>query len=112
MVIPGNVYGRMGGYIGPLPRRFEDYRKNGVIHCLYASNPFVSYTHINDLASAVGLALAEGQAGERYIAVTDNTDILTMSRMVSRVCGLKGLLVFVDKDTLEKRCGWAGSLDF
>ncbi|KAL2851496.1 hypothetical protein BJY01DRAFT_245009 [Aspergillus pseudoustus] len=112
MVIPGNVYGHQGGYIGPLPRRFEDYRKNGVIHCVHPRNPVGSYTHIDDLASAIALAIAKGQAEERYVAVTDNVDILTVSRMVSRVCGLKGRLAFVDKETMERRFGWAGALDF
>ncbi|KAB8205714.1 hypothetical protein BDV34DRAFT_225114 [Aspergillus parasiticus] len=112
MVIPGNVYGRAGGYIGPLPRRFEDYRKNGVIHCLYPTDAVGSFTHIDDLANAIALTLEQGKAGEKYIAVTDNVDILTMSRKVSQVCGLQGRLAFVDKETLEKRCGWVGPLDF
>ncbi|KAJ6118899.1 hypothetical protein N7471_013519 [Penicillium samsonianum] len=111
-LLPGQVYGRGGGYIGPLPRRFEDFRKNGAIHYLDNSAGRLLSTHIDDLASAVALGLVKAGAGERYIVITDDCDNLTLCKMVSRVCGLDGQLSYVDKETLEKKCGWAGQWDF
>ncbi|OAA74894.1 NAD(P)-binding domain protein [Akanthomyces lecanii RCEF 1005] len=111
-LIPGQVYGRGGGHIGPLPRRFDDFRRTGAIHCLYPSSSGGSFTHIDDLASAIIVCLKKSEAGKRYIVVTDNCDTLTVSRHVSHVCGLKGRLAFVDKQTLERLCGYTGPLDF
>ncbi len=111
-ILPGQVYGRGGGYIGPLARRFEDFRKNGAIHYLDKSEGRLLATHIDDLASAVALGLVKAEAGERYIVVTDDCDNLAMCEMVSRVCGLDGRLSYVDATAMEEKCGWAGQWDF
>ncbi|KAL2833578.1 hypothetical protein BJY01DRAFT_225055 [Aspergillus pseudoustus] len=71
-----------------------------------------TFTHIDDLGSAIALGLQKAEAGERYVVTTDYCDRLSLCRMVSRVCGLQGRLTFVDESTLEKRCGWTGPLDF
>ncbi|KAL3440002.1 hypothetical protein BJX65DRAFT_315217 [Aspergillus insuetus] len=114
MLIPGQVYGRQGGHIGPLPRLFEDFRRNGAIHCLWPSSMsgIGTFTHIDDLGSAIVLGLQKAEAGKRYVVATDNCDRLSICRMVSRVCGLQGRLTFVDEPTMEKQCGWTGPLHF
>ena len=109
---PGQVYGRRGGYINPLSRRFEDFRKNGAIHCVYPGEATVSYTHVDDLANAIATGLEIARAGESYFVITDTCDIITISRMVSRVCGLNGRLSYVDEKTMGDKCGWVGVGDF
>ncbi|MFR1708773.1 MAG: hypothetical protein ACLSV2_07725 [Clostridium sp.] len=112
LLSPGQVYGRDGGYIGPLPRTFEDCRKNGVIHYLHGSNGSSQYTHVTDYARAIQMGFEKAKGGEHYIVTSDYCDNLSMCRLVSKLCGLKGRLTLVDRVELEEKCGWARAGDF
>ena len=91
VVAPGQVYGRDGGYIGPVARRFDCARKNGAIYALPPGQcGAISYVDVDDLADLVLLALDQGKAGEIYFGTTDTVGTFELAQAVSRVCGFKG----------------------
>ncbi len=112
VVIPSQVYGRRGGYIGPIARRFECWRKHGCIHAIYPSQSMLSFVHVDDLADLMVRAMEKAEPGSQYIAVTDTESLLNISRLVSRLVGLDGRLSIVSREELEKLDSWTAIFDF
>ncbi|MFT3817161.1 MAG: NAD-dependent epimerase/dehydratase family protein [Rubrivivax sp.] len=91
VVAPGQVYGRDGGYIGPVARRFDCARKHGAMYALQpAQCGTISYVHVDDLADLIVLALDGAEAGDLFFGVTDTVGAFDLARAVSRVCGFDG----------------------
>lgn len=112
VVAPAGVYGRDGGYIGLLPRRFECFHKHGVIHVQYPCEAVTSYVHVDDLADLFVLALNKGKPGGVYLGASDTVPLLEVARAVSRACGLKGRVEVISKENMEKEDGWVAAGDF
>lgn len=110
VINPAGIYGRLGGYIGHITRRFESFRKHGVVYASYTQG-YISGVHVDDLADLYVLALHKAKAGSRYFAATDSAANLEICRMVSRVCGLKGRLVFVPEEKIIEM-DWTSFVDF
>lgn len=91
VVAPGQVYGRDGGYIGPVARRFDCARKHGAMYALQPEQcGTISYVHVDDLADLILLSLDGAEGGELFFGVTDTVGAFDLARAVSRVCGLSG----------------------
>ena len=111
IVVPAQVYGRGGGYIGPIARRFECVRKHGVLHTLQPCKGYMSFVHVDDLADLMVLALEKGQGGEMYIAASDTVFAGDLVVAVSRAAGLKGRVAAVSREELQQLDGWAAIAD-
>ena len=91
IVAPGQVYGRDGGYIGPVARRFDCARKHGAVYALPPGQcGAITYVHVDDLADLIVLALNGAGAGEVFFAATDTVGTFELARAVSRVSGFGG----------------------
>jgi nucleoside-diphosphate-sugar epimerase len=108
---PGQLYGRSGGYIGPIARMFNDVRKHGVVHAVNYDNA-VTFVHVDDLADLYALVLQTPSASGLYFAATDTVPALEVARAVSVAAGLDGEVEMVDHLTMRALNGRANELDF
>jgi nucleoside-diphosphate-sugar epimerase len=108
---PGQLYGRGGGYIGPIARMFNDIRKHGVVHAVNHDNA-MTFVHVDDLADLYALILGTPSASGLYFAATDTVHALDVARAVSVAAGLGGELQMVDHLTMRTLNGRANELDF
>jgi nucleoside-diphosphate-sugar epimerase len=108
---PGQLYGRSGGYIGPIARLFNGLRKHGVVHAVNYDNA-VTFVHVDDLADLYALVLQNPSASGLYFAATDTVPALEVARAVSVAAGLEGELEMVDHLTMRAHNGRANELDF
>jgi nucleoside-diphosphate-sugar epimerase len=111
VVAPGQLYGRGGGYIGPIARMFNGLRKHGVVYAVNYDNAF-TYVHVDDLADLYSLVLQSPSARGLYFAATDTVMTLEVARAVSAAAGLGGQLQIVDHLTMRALSGRANELDF
>ncbi|MGW3283458.1 NAD-dependent epimerase/dehydratase family protein [Streptomyces sp. NPDC001002] len=111
LVSPGQVYGRGGGYIGPIGRMFARVRKHGVVHAVENDNAS-TFVHVDDLADLYALVLRTPDVRGLYIAATDTVSAMDVARAVSAAAGLGGELELVDYATMRRLNGRAGELDF
>lgn len=112
LVAPAQVYGREGGYIGPVARRFACARKHGAVYMLPPpACGAVTYVHVDDYADLLVLALASGEAGELFFAASDTVPSFDVARAVSRVCGLRGRVEVLGEARLAELEGPIGVND-
>ncbi|MGW6280312.1 NAD-dependent epimerase/dehydratase family protein, partial [Kribbella sp. NPDC055071] len=111
LIAPGQVYGRGGGYIGPVARMFERVRKHGVVHAVMNDNAS-TFVHVDDLADLYAIALRTPNLHGLYIAATETVSAIDVAKAVSAAAGLGGELELVDFPTMRKINGRAGELDF
>ena len=108
----GQVYGRAGGYIGPVARLFNGVRKHGVVHAVAPGTNAFTFVHVDDLADLYALALRQTDTRGTFIAATDTVAAIDVARAVSRAAGLGGEVEFVDYTTMRELNGRVGELDF
>jgi nucleoside-diphosphate-sugar epimerase len=108
---PGQLYGRGGGYIGPIARMFNDVRKHGVVHAVGYDNA-ITFVHVDDLADLYALLLGTPSASGLYFAATDTVPAVEVARAVSVAAGSGGELEMVDHLTMRALNGRANELDF
>jgi nucleoside-diphosphate-sugar epimerase len=111
ILAPGQLYGRGGGYIGPVARVFNDVRKHRVVHAVNYDNA-VTFVHVDDLADLYALVLQKPSVRGLYIAATDTVPAVEVARAVSVAAGLGGELEMVDYLTMRALNGRANELDF
>jgi nucleoside-diphosphate-sugar epimerase len=107
----GQLYGRGGGYIGPVARSFNDFRKHGVVHACNMDNAF-TFVHVDDLADLYAIALRDSSTRGNYIAATDTVHMMDVARAVSKAVGLDGKIEIVDHLTMRQLNGRANEGDF
>jgi nucleoside-diphosphate-sugar epimerase len=107
----GQLYGRGGGYIGPVARSFNDFRKHGVVHACNMDNAF-TFVHVDDLADLYAIALRDPSTRGNYIAATDTVHMMDVARAVSKAVGLDGKIEIVDHLTMRHLNGRANEGDF
>lgn len=107
----GQVYGRGGGYIGPVARRFASLRRHGVVNVLEAWGR-ASYVHVDDVASLFALALERAQAGALFNGAAESVSALELAWAVSRLAGLGGKVRVLSPQILRDTDGWPSTLDF
>jgi len=83
---PGQLYGRGGGYIGPIARLFNGARKHGLVHAVNYDNA-VTFVHVDDLADLYALVLKTPSASGLYFAATETVPALEVARAVSVAAG-------------------------
>ncbi|MFD6195707.1 NAD-dependent epimerase/dehydratase family protein [Mycobacteriaceae bacterium NPDC060252] len=111
LICPGQLYGRRGGYIGPIARMFNGLRKHGVVYAVDYDNA-VTFVHVDDLADLYALALQNPSARGIYFAATDTVPVLQVAKAVSAAAGLGGELEMVDYLTMRALNGRFNELDF
>jgi nucleoside-diphosphate-sugar epimerase len=111
MVSPGQLYGRRGGYIGPIARLFNGLRKHGVVYAVNYDNA-VTFVHVDDLADLYALVLQTPSARGLYFAATDTVPVLQVAKAVSAAAGLGGEVEMVDHLTMRSLNGRFNELDF
>jgi nucleoside-diphosphate-sugar epimerase len=107
----GQLYGRGGGYIGPVARSFNDFRKHGVVHACNMDNAF-TFVHVDDLADLYAIALRDPSTRGNFIAATDTVHMMDVARAVSKAVGLDGKIEIVDHLTMRQLNGRANEGDF
>ena len=107
MVAPGQLYGRRGGYIGPIARLFNGVRAHGVVHAVDYDNAF-TFVHVDDLADLYALVLQTPSARGLYFAATDTVPALEVARAVSAAAGLGGRACHPAQHRQMARDGLAG----
>jgi nucleoside-diphosphate-sugar epimerase len=112
VLTPGQVYGRAGGYIGPIARLFNGVRKHGVVYAVAPGTNAITYVHVDDLADLYALALRGTDTSGTFIAATDTVTQIDVAKAVSRAAGLGGEVEFVDYPTMRELNGRASELDF
>ncbi|OHU18128.1 hypothetical protein BKG76_23275 [Mycobacteroides franklinii] len=111
IVSPGQLYGRRGGYIGPIARMFNGLRKHGVVHAVNYDNA-VTFVHVDDLADLYAIVLQDTSARGLYFAATDTVPVLQVAKAVSAAAGLGGEVELVDYLTMRALNGRFNELDF
>jgi nucleoside-diphosphate-sugar epimerase len=111
VLAPAQLYGRRGGYIGPIARLFNGVRTHGVVYAVNHDNAF-TYVHVDDLADLYALVLRTHSARGLYFATTDTVPTLEVARAVSAAAGLGGEVKLVDHLTMRALNGRANELDF
>jgi nucleoside-diphosphate-sugar epimerase len=111
VISPGQLYGRRGGYIGPIARMFNGLRKHGVVYAVNYDNA-VTFVHVDDLADLYALALQTPSARGLYFAATDTVPVLQVAKAVSAAAGLGGQVEMVDYLTMRALNGRFCELDF
>jgi nucleoside-diphosphate-sugar epimerase len=96
IVAPGQLYGRCGGYIGPVARLFDGVRAHGVVHAVNYDNA-CAFVHVDDLADLYALVLQTPSARGLYFAATDTVPVVEVAKAVSVAAGLGGELKMVDQ---------------
>ncbi len=105
VVLPGMVYGNRGGIL------WSVFAKDGAasIPCIGEGTHHWSVIHVEDLAQFYVSAVTRAQAGQRYIAVSDETprmrDVLAA---LSRSLGFSGELTHLAPDEAKARFGIFG----
>lgn len=113
IVHPAQVYGKGGGYIGQVARRFDCARKYGCVNVLLTDKiHWVTYSHVEDLAELFVLAMEKGRAGGQYFSGTDTENMYNISRAVSKVCGFGGRVEPVSAEMMTEMENWACTQDF
>ena len=107
----GQVYGRGGGYIGPVARRFASARRHGRVHVIEAWGR-ASYVHADDVAALFALALDRAPAGSLFNGAGETVTALDMARAVSRVAGFGGEVRALSPQAFRDAEGWPATLDF
>lgn len=108
---PGQVYGRGGGYIGPIARRFEAARSAGRIHVI-PNNNRMTFVHVDDLADGYLLALESGKLDWVYNLSNNHASSGDIAKAVSQAAGLGGAVQEVSEPEMRELEGWASALDF
>jgi nucleoside-diphosphate-sugar epimerase len=111
VVAPGQLYGRGGGYIGPVARLFKGVRAHGVVHAVNYDNA-CTFVHVDDLADLYALVLQTPSARGLYFAATDTVPVVEVAKAVSVAAGLGGELKMVDHLTMRALNGRVGEMDF
>jgi nucleoside-diphosphate-sugar epimerase len=111
IVAPGQLYGRCGGYIGPVARLFDGVRAHGVVHSVNYDNA-CTFVHVDDLADLYALVLQTPSARGLYFAATDTVPVVEVAKAVSVAAGLGGELKMVDQLATRALNGRAGEMDF
>lgn len=111
IIAPGQLYGRRGGYIGPIARIFNGVRDHGVVHAVNYDNA-CTYVHVDDLADLYALVLQTPSARGLYFAATDTVTTLEVAKAVSVAAGLGGEVELVDHLTMRALNGRLGEMDF
>lgn len=106
----GQVYGRRGGYIGPIARRFHGLRQTGIVRTIRSPATF-SYVDVDDLADAYLLSLDNPTASGPFNLVQDDVSMMDVCEAVSAFAG-PGHLQEVDMLELRERDGWFAAVDF
>lgn len=109
---PGQIYGRGGGYIGPIARLFNGVRKHGVVHAVAPGDNAFTFVHVDDLADLYALALRTPGLRGHYFAATDTVSAMDVAKAVSAAAGLGGDVELVDYRTMRRLNGRVGELDF
>jgi len=112
LVRPALAYGRRGGWIGPIPRRFACARTHGRVFGLEAGRNLIAHVDVDDLADLYLLALERGAAGEVYNAVSDEVAVRDVAEAVSRIAGFGGGVAPVGIEEQRRLEGWMGPFDF
>lgn len=112
VIAPGQLYGRGGGYIGPIARLFNSVRKHGVVYAVAPGTNAFTYVHVDDLADLYALALQRSDARGTYIGATDTVEQMEVAKAVSAAAGLGGAVELVDYPTMRELNGRANELDF
>lgn len=112
MLSPGQIYGRAGGYIGPIARLFGGVRKHGVVHAVAPGDNAFTFVHVDDLADLYALALQTPDLRGHYFAATDTVRSMDVAKAVSAAAGLGGEVELVDYPTMRRLNGRSGELDF
>jgi nucleoside-diphosphate-sugar epimerase len=112
VLMPGQVYGRGGGYIGPIARLFNGVRKHGVVYAVGPGTNGTTFVHVDDLADLFAFALRATDTRGSFIAATDTVTAIDIARAVSRAAGLGGEVKFVDYPRMRELNGRANELDF
>jgi nucleoside-diphosphate-sugar epimerase len=107
----GQVYGRGGGYIGPVARRFASARRNGLVNVIEAWGR-ASYVHVDDVAALFALALHRAPPGSLFNGAGESVTALDMARAVSRVAGFGGEIRPLSPQAFRDADGWPSTLDF
>jgi len=111
VLAPGQLYGRNGGYIGPIARLFNGVRAHGAVYAVNSDNAF-TYVHVDDLADLYAIVLQRPLLRGLYLAATDTVSTLEVARAVSGAAGLGGELEMVDYLTMRALNGRANEVDF
>lgn len=106
----GQLYGRQGGYIGPIARRFHGLRSAGVVRSVRGRATF-SYVDLDDLADAYLLALEDPNAQGAFNLVQDDVSMTDLCRAVSAF-GEPGCLHETDLVEVREQEGWFAAVDF
>ncbi|WP_181782331.1 NAD-dependent epimerase/dehydratase family protein [Pseudonocardia pini] len=112
VIAPGQVYGRDGGYIGPIARTFGGVRRHGVVHAVSTSDNAFTYVHVDDLADLYALVLRDPATQGLFLGAVDTVPTLEMAEAVSVAAGLGGAVECVDYPRMRALNGRAGELDF
>lgn len=108
---PGQVYGRGGGYIGPIARLFNGVRTHGIVYAIESDNAF-TFVHVDDLADLYAFAVATADVEGLYIGATDTVKQVDLAKAVSRSAGLGGEVELVSPLSMRALNGRANELDF
>jgi nucleoside-diphosphate-sugar epimerase len=111
VLAPAQLYGRRGGYIGPIARMFNSVRTHGVVYAVNYDNAF-TYVHVDDLADLYAIVLQTHSAHGLYFATSDTVSTLEVAQAVSAAAGLGGEVQLVDHMTMRALNGRANELDF
>lgn len=106
----GQLYGRQGGYIGPIARRFHGLRTSGVVRSMRGRATF-SYVDVDDLADAYLLALENPDAHGAFNVVQDDVSMMDLCHAVSAF-GRPGCLKETDLVEIREQEGWFAAVDF
>ncbi|WP_018546937.1 NAD-dependent epimerase/dehydratase family protein [Streptomyces sp. LaPpAH-108] len=112
ILAPGQLYGRGGGYIGPIARLFNGVRQHGFVAAVAPGDNAFTYVHVDDLADLYALALNAPDTRGLFIGATDTVPQMEVARAVSRAAGLGGEVELVDYPTMRALNGRANELDF
>ncbi len=112
VLAPGQLYGRGGGYIGPIARLFNGVRRHGVVYAVAPGTNAFTYVHVDDLADLYALALRAPDTRGTYIAATDTVSQIDAAKAVSAAAGLGGAVELVDHPTMRELNGRVNELDF
>jgi nucleoside-diphosphate-sugar epimerase len=106
----GQLYGRQGGYIGPIARRFRGLRESGVVRVVRGRATF-SYVDVDDLADAYLLALQNPDAVGAFNVVQDDVSMEDLCAAVAAF-GEPGCLLDTDLVEVRAKEGWFAAVDF
>ncbi|KXO96171.1 NAD-dependent epimerase/dehydratase family protein [Tsukamurella pseudospumae] len=112
VIAPGQVYGRDGGYIGPIARQFNGVRAHGVAYAVAPGDNACTFVHVDDLADLYALAVGDPEARGLYFGAVDTVTAMDIAHAVSRASGLGGEVVLVNHGEMRELNGRANEFDF